>query len=217
MTRILNILILFLSCLLSFVSAHVDIVYPSGGESFSAGSDITIQWQETASHGDSNWDLSFSTDNGATWQSIQNNINQGSSSYNWKLPDTATEQAKISVVQDNTTFMNYESISGAFTITSTTDIEEADDIIQKAFILNPAYPNPFNGSTTISFSLARNSNVKINIYSILGKNVEKLFDGQLNTGEQRIRWNPKNLPSGIYYYIIQSGLHLETKRLIYIK
>jgi Secretion system C-terminal sorting domain len=210
-------LFIFFIFQLSVAYAHVTLVYPSGGETFSVNSNIIIHWQEAINHGPSNWDLYFSADNGSHWQEIATNLSQSVKNYNWQVPDQLTEQAKIRVVQDNDAGSDYDSASGAFTITGSTGLNESENPQQKYFVLYPAFPNPFNGNTTISFSLSDNSRVQVNIYNILGKKINNLLDDRLSAGLHNLHWQPQDLPSGIYYYSILSGMSSQTGRLIYIK
>jgi photosystem II stability/assembly factor-like uncharacterized protein len=68
------------------------------------------------------------------------------------------------------------------------------------FALHGNYPNPFNASTTISFTLASGSDVELAVYDILGRKVTQLYDGQLNTGSHRIAWSADYMSSGLYFY-----------------
>ena len=96
--------------------AHVKLTYPTGGETFNAGDVVDIQWIIEIYHGDCDWDVYFSGDNGATWQPIVENQVVTSLHYNWTVPSTPTNQAVVRVVQDNVTPPVYDSWSGAMTI-----------------------------------------------------------------------------------------------------
>ena len=209
-------MILFI-CMISMAYAHVQIVYPNGGETFSGGASITIQWQEAIGHGEADWDIYFTADGGVNWQQVVMDLNHSSTSYDWQLPQEMTDKAQILVKQDNAAGPDYDSISGVFTITGSSGIEKDVHSNKKSFVLYPAYPNPFNGSTTISFYLEKNSNVEINIFNILGRHIQTLINHLLTTGEHSIYWNPQNLSSGMYYFTIKNGLNSESRRLVYLK
>jgi hypothetical protein len=66
------------------------------------------------------------------------------------------------------------------------------------------YPNPFNPSTIINYALPFNSNVKIEIYNILGERVRELINGQKSAGYYSISLNTSGLSSGIYLYMIEA-------------
>ncbi len=79
------------------------------------------------------------------------------------------------------------------------------------------YPNPFNPSTNIEYTLDKSSNPSIVIYDILGKQVVKLVDGFKHAGSYKITWLAQNVPSGVYLCMIRAGNFLETKKIILLK
>jgi hypothetical protein len=80
-----------------------------------------------------------------------------------------------------------------------------------------AYPNPFNPSTTISFSLPRTSNVSLAVYDITGRKVETLLDKSLNAGEHSIDFNGSALPSGLYFARLTAGDFSQTQKMVLLK
>jgi len=81
-------------------------------------------------------------------------------------------------------------------------------------VLLQNYPNPFNISTTVHFNLPEASFVKLKIYDILGREIETLSNGHYPLGEYEVKWNTKGLTSGIYFYRLDAGDFVETKKLI---
>jgi hypothetical protein len=84
-------------------------------------------------------------------------------------------------------------------------------------LLSNAYPNPFNASTTIAYSLSENSDVVIGIYNILGQNIETIYYSDKPAGDYLIKWNAKDQPSGIYFYRIEVDNCSNTKKLLLLK
>jgi hypothetical protein len=82
------------------------------------------------------------------------------------------------------------------------------------FHLFQNYPNPFWPSTTIKYNLTESSNVILKIYNFNGQEVASLDNGFKKAGEYDINWQPKDLPSGIYFYRLQAGEFFDTKKLI---
>jgi len=99
----------------------------------------------------------------------------------------------------------------------TTAADEVASDVPSEFELSQNYPNPFNPSTTIQFSLSKSSHVKILIYSTLGHLVHTLVDEALPPGTYRKQWVATGMMSGIYFYRIQAGGFVETKRLVLVK
>jgi hypothetical protein len=89
--------------------------------------------------------------------------------------------------------------------------------IPSQFKLYPAYPNPFNPSTTISYDLLKESPVNIGIYDILGQRITTLINQKQPAGHHQIIWNAKDFSSGIYFYKIQAGDNSETEKMLLLK
>jgi hypothetical protein len=87
----------------------------------------------------------------------------------------------------------------------------------KAFALEQNFPNPFNPSTTFRFSVASSQMVSMKIYDILGREVETLVHEQMKPGTYSIQWNASHMSSGVYFYRLQSGSFVETKKLMLLK
>lgn len=79
------------------------------------------------------------------------------------------------------------------------------------------YPNPFNALTTIIFSMAQPSQVKIVIYNLAGQEVSVLVDEAMAMGEHKIIWDGKSLPSGTYFYRLESNGFVQIKKMELIK
>jgi hypothetical protein len=97
-----------------------------------------------------------------------------------------------------------------------TGIEENDNLPNE-FSLSHNYPNPFNPSTTIQYSLPEQSLVTIDIFDILGRRVETLAEGIKPAGNHQAVWDASNKSSGIYFYRIKAGDKAETKKMMLIK
>ena len=91
------------------------------------------------------------------------------------------------------------------------------DEISKNFKLSQNFPNPFNPATTIKYSIPKAALVSIEIYDILGRKVELLINGQQPAGYHQVIWNAQDKSSGIYFYRIQAGDRIETKKMLLLK
>lgn len=96
-------------------------------------------------------------------------------------------------------------------------IQSMNQPIPREIKLEPNYPNPFNPSTMIRFTLPRVSQVKIEIYNILGQRVELLVDQQMTAGTHEVEFTAHNLSSGLYYYRIEAGEFQDVKKMILLK
>lgn len=101
---------------------------------------------------------------------------------------------------------------------SVTNIE-TDDIasIAKNFTLYQNFPNPFNPTTIICFSLAQPAKVILEVFDLLGRKVAILVNKKLSAGEHIAIFSAQNIPAGIYFYRIQAGTFVKTKKLVVLK
>ena len=83
--------------------------------------------------------------------------------------------------------------------------------------LAPNYPNPFNPSTTISYTLGQESNVRLSVLNVLGQTVRVLVDGRQSPGTHAIDLDMAGMPSGLYLYRIESELHAVTRTMLLSK
>jgi hypothetical protein len=86
-----------------------------------------------------------------------------------------------------------------------------------AFALNQNYPNPFNPSTEIRFSIPQSSLVHLDIYNLIGQKVSSLINKELPAGNYSEKFDASRLSSGIYFYTLRAGSHVETKKMMLIK
>jgi len=90
--------------------------------------------------------------------------------------------------------------------------------VQIGSLLNAKnYPNPFNPSTTIQYELSVESFVTVNVFDMLGREVEQLVNEYQTMGFKTIHFDSKNLPAGIYYYSIRAGSKSDIKSMIVLK
>ena len=95
--------------------------------------------------------------------------------------------------------------------------EESERTLPKELVLEQNYPNPFNSSTTIRFSLPRESHVELEVFDLLGRRVGTVFSGRLPQGEHSIVWTPKDLSTGVFIYRIRTGDFASVRKLLLLK
>jgi hypothetical protein len=89
--------------------------------------------------------------------------------------------------------------------------------LPSVFRLEQNYPNPFNPSTTFRYSIPNGSKVIIKVYDILGNEIKTLVNEEKSAGSYELTFNAVNLPSGVYFYRLQAGSFVETKKMMLIK
>ncbi len=98
------------------------------------------------------------------------------------------------------------------------------DIFEKSKLSSPClyklsqnYPNPFNPSTIIKYSIPETGYIKLKVYDILGNEVATLVKEEKTPGNYSVEWDASSLASGVYFYRIQAGSFVDTKKMILIK
>ena len=99
--------------------------------------------------------------------------------------------------------------------TSVEDIVDADHPFSYRLYKN--YPNPFNPSTNIFFSIPEDADVSIKVYNNIGEQVAILIDQRLAVGSYNLVFNAQSLPSGVYYYRMTANTFIKTNKMILLK
>ncbi len=95
------------------------------------------------------------------------------------------------------------------------DLAEVD--LPSDYRLYPAHPNPFNPSTSLSFTLPEAGQVELTIFDVSGREVARLVNGWLNAGLHTCVWDAEGLPSGLYFSRLKAGSAVRTEKLLLIK
>ena len=92
-----------------------------------------------------------------------------------------------------------------------------DEFLPNTFELYEPFPNPFNPTTVIRFSVAATHASQLQVFDITGRLVETLIDKDLNQGEYTIQWNASSLPSGVYFVRLTSSMKTQTRKVLLLK
>ncbi|MCX6159525.1 MAG: T9SS type A sorting domain-containing protein [Ignavibacteriota bacterium] len=103
-----------------------------------------------------------------------------------------------------------------FTVNVATGISQIEEVAH-SYSLSQNFPNPFNPTTNISFSLPKAGFVNISVYDITGKLVQELVNSNQPAGKFNVTWDANNFASGVYFYKIKSGDFTEMKKMSLIK
>jgi len=129
-----------------------------------------------------------------------------------------TEIARNNAIPDTLTKLQFWTYKPVRWKEQTTAVESANEFSQPVtVVLWQNYPNPFNPTTTIRFSLSRREHVTLKVFDVLGREVAKLVDKELNPGEHSVVFDATGLPSGEYFYRLSSPTFSQTKSMGIIK
>jgi hypothetical protein len=90
-------------------------------------------------------------------------------------------------------------------------------IVPTGYIISQNYPNPFNPTTKIKYAVPQPSQVQIKVFDVLGNEIETLVNEEKSAGTYEITWDAASLPSGVYFYRLQAGEFIETKKMLLLK
>lgn len=96
-------------------------------------------------------------------------------------------------------------------------VERRDNSAPKAFVLNQNYPNPFNPSTKITYSLPRQSQVRITVFNTTGQKIRTLYEGFQRAGTHTLIWQPEGIATGIYFYALEIGESRIVRKALFVK
>lgn len=138
----------------------------------------------------------------------------------WTRQNTGTNKLLNALygIDNNTVY----AVGEGGTILKTTNggavgIQIISNEIPQTHLLSQNYPNPFNPSTKIKFEVPKSSFVSIKIYNILGKEISTIVNEYLNASTYEVEWNAINYTSGVYFYRMEAGTFIETKRMMLVK
>lgn len=110
----------------------------------------------------------------------------------------------------------YDGISLAKVNTIAVNVAEWKEIPNEFSLLHN-YPNPFNPTTTITYSLSKAAHVSLKVYNLLGREMATLVDQPMRAGAYQVVWNAQNAPSGVYFYKISDGNCSKINKMILLQ
>ena len=154
--------------------------------------------------------ISYSLDGGLTrtyigWGDLINGIQSEDGLNKWLL---YAEDAFGNIGKDSVEF----SVD-----TTTIGIEDNTGNIPENYLLSQNYPNPFNPETVIRYSIPQAEEVSLVVYNLIGEKVALLINGNMPAGNHRVTWDASNVSSGIYFYRLQAGDFVQTRKMVLLK
>lgn len=193
----------------------LELITPNGGESYPAGSVQEITW---SGYKVANVRIGFSSDGGANWTSVVSSTNALWGAYRWKVPATVSDNCKIMIL-DKDDLTNSVTSTGVFKVTNSTSVEKNTSGQPEGFMLEQNFPNPFNPSTSIRFSIPKETSVSLKVYDILGREIKTIVNDNLSAGNYNMRWNGednnnKTVAGGAYLCRLTAGGYSQIQKMI---
>jgi hypothetical protein len=178
------------------------------------GTTISLAWEDQEGYPAASYDLWYSSDAGVTWAPIVAGLTVRS--YDWRVPDEATEDGLIELVANDDLGEMGSWVSTVFSVLyGTTD---ADPGIPTRFDLSFASSNPARGRARFELSLPVTSEVDAGIYDVRGRLVTSLARGSREAGRHVLEWNGTGTAgSGVYFLKTHAGPLSKTVRFVLLK
>lgn len=98
-----------------------------------------------------------------------------------------------------------------------TEMHELDELLPVSFVTLQAFPNPFNSSITIEYTLPKSSNLTISVYDVLGQQVDVLSEQFQLPGKYQHTWKAKDFSSGVYFVLLKTPEHTKSISVTLLK
>lgn len=98
-----------------------------------------------------------------------------------------------------------------------TSVDEGGLAMPSGFVLRQNYPNPFNPTTQFNYALPEDSHVMLKVFNVLGQEVATVVDEFQSVSYKAVNFDGSRLPSGLYFYRLQAGKFLDTKKMLLVR
>ncbi len=190
-----------------FVFSDNSAPLPVGLTSFTAttqSNGVILNWQTATEVNNYGFEIEAANDNDA-FTKVGFVSGHGNSNSPNSYSFTATDGAKYYRLKQI-------DIDGGFEYSDAVEVET-----ELSYKLSQNFPNPFNPSTIIEYSIPNSTNVRLSVYNSLGQKVATLLNKKQRAGKHEVQFDASNLSSGIYFYKLQSGKFVSTKKMILLR
>jgi hypothetical protein len=191
------------------LAGDVTLITPSSNATVDCNKTTSVRW---TSNNVANFDLELSLDGGLTWSKLEYGINATKSAYSWNVPNVNSDHAIIRSLWNHDADMEYDR-TPEFRIVGTVGVEDA-----LTFTVGTAYPNPFNSTTQVSFTLPEDGAVYASVYNAQGMKVADVLRGRTYAkGTYTLTFGAEDFPSGVYFLRLSSGANTDVQELRIVK
>ncbi|MDP2207556.1 MAG: T9SS type A sorting domain-containing protein [Bacteroidota bacterium] len=183
--------------------------------------DVLIQWSTISEINNYGFYVQRRSDNQPSFTDVENSFTQGNGttlepqSYTFKDNTVVTPGIYHYRLRqlDNDGLEHF-----TFSVSINVSMLSVSETVPLEFRLYQNYPNPFNPVTKLNFSLEKSGYTTLKVYNILGQAVRTLFEANAEAGKLYVvNFDASNLPSGLYFYKLQSGNNVEIKKMVLMK
>ncbi len=206
----------------------VNVINPNGGETIETGDTLGLRWIATDDIGVDSISIFLSTNAGGDYSSICGG-EPNDSLFEWLVPSINSDSCLLRVVAYDTSLLTGSDTSDSlFTIRNPSGVEEDEDDEDendKPVFANRLYqnlPNPFNGTTEITYSIIESGVVDLRVFDTAGRLVRVLEYRKQTPGKHTVAWNGRDdsnrpVTSGVYYCRIKVNKFSRSRKIIYLR
>ncbi|MCK4236818.1 MAG: T9SS type A sorting domain-containing protein, partial [Candidatus Krumholzibacteria bacterium] len=202
------------------IAPTVTVIHPNGGEFFETADTLLIEWIATDNRDVDSVSI-YLSQNGGTNYTLLAGGEPNDSLYMWITPSMVSDSCLVRIVAYDPGLLTGEDTSDSlFAIRDITS--DSDNPPARASALEQNFPNPFNPSTQIVFSIRETADVSLRIYNASGRLVRVLVEGKWEVGRHRVVWDGKDdsgraVASGVYFYRLTAGAFTKTKKMVLLR
>ncbi|MFA6598642.1 MAG: aryl-sulfate sulfotransferase [Ignavibacteriaceae bacterium] len=195
-------------------SPYINITSPNGSENVYVDSIYIIRWQSNVND---KFNIDLIKDNSSVVV-IADSITSNTNAFMWEVPSSIQIDSLYKIRITSIDHVNLiDTSEHTFSIIKAiTDVSDSKNSIT-TYQLCQNYPNPFNPNTSFRYSLKNQQFVTFKIFDLLGREIVTLVNEVKSAGTYELNWNAAHVPSGIYYYRLQAGNFIDTKKLVLLK
>jgi hypothetical protein len=209
------------------VAPSVTVIQPNGGEVLYIGQQYEILWDATDNVGIDSTVIDRSVDGGVEWMHLVS-LPGNPGSYMWTVTGPPSDQCRIRVtcydavgvsgsdMSDEDFCPPYVAAREGRTPGGGVKIVGSEDVPTR-FALFQNKPNPFNPTTKIDYAVREATHVRLDVFNVLGQRITTLVNDVQTPGFKTVDWDASQVASGVYFYRLQAGDFVQTRKMTVMK
>lgn len=192
-------------------SPLINLIFPNGGEIFVPDSVVEIKWKSQLVD---RVMIGFSPSGVGNWTLVQDSVTAKFGVYRWLVPNIVSSTCRLLVMSEND--RSVSDTCQTFSVQVTTGVNNNIETA-KGYLLEQNFPNPFNPSTSIVYSVPKDTFVTLEVYDVTGRRVATLVRNFVLAGTHSVLFKGDDLASGVYLYRFESDNFQKTNKMVLTK
>ena len=186
--------------LYSDIDGHSDLYLLSKGDDLviTIDSDVDVSGLQLSFYSENMLDISLSDNSSDVYTA--SNVHEGIQHFVGFSMENDPFHKGLEITVEGGYYLGVDDINIVLSSTSGESVDVDWNLSElKSFSIDKMFPNPFNPSTEINYTVEHNGNLNITVYNLLGQQIAELYNGYQELGSHKVLWNAENIPSGVYY------------------